>query len=143
MAQRRAQSVAEPLTRRGHRFRAPRCMALPGGTTTRADCRVALGYLMNPARLVLGPAIAEYEQAFARQVGVRYAYSFRHGRVGLYELLRALDIGPGDEVLLPAPTHIVVPNAIHYVGAHPIYVDCCLDSYNMDLEQAEKHITGR
>jgi dTDP-4-amino-4,6-dideoxygalactose transaminase len=41
-------------------------------------------------------------------------------------------------VLLQVPTHVVVSNAIRYTGARPVYVDCRLDSYNMDLEQAER-----
>ena len=122
---------------------ATRRVALIGGTTAFADCLVALRYLADPRQLVQGTAIAEYEQAFAQQIGVRYAYSFCHGRVGLYGLLRALGIGPGDEVLLQVPTHIVVSNAIRYTGAQPVYADCQLDTYNMDLEYAEQRITPR
>jgi dTDP-4-amino-4,6-dideoxygalactose transaminase len=118
-------------------------VAVLGGTTTLADCLVAMRSLAAPRRLVRGPAIAQYERAFARQIGVRYAYSFSSGRVGLYGLLGALGVGPGDEVLLQVPTHIVVPNAIRYTGARPVYVDCRLDSYIMDLEQAERRITPK
>lgn len=119
----------------------PRRLALLGGTTTWGDCRVALRHLLDPHELVRGPAIAEYEQAFARQVGVRFSYSFSHGRIGLYAVLRELGIGPGDEVLLQVPTHIVVANAIRYTGARPVYVDCRLDDYNMDFELAARQIT--
>ncbi len=120
-----------------------RRLALIGGTTILADCLVALRYLVDPLHLVQGSAITAYEQAFAEQTGVRYAYSFCHGRVGLYSILRGLGIGAGDEVLLQVPTHIVVANAVRFTGAKPIYVDCCLDTYNMDLIQAEQRITPR
>ena len=55
----------------------------------------------------------------------------------------ALGIGPGDEVLLQAPTHIVVPNAIRYTGARPVYVDCLPDNWNIDLRGCRARITPR
>jgi perosamine synthetase len=122
---------------------ARRRLALLGGTTTLGDCLAALHYVAEPGRILDGSSIAAYEHEFARQVGVRFAHSFSAGRVGLYGVLRALGVGPGHEVLLQAPTHIVVANAIRYAGAHPVYVDCCLDSYTMDLEQAERRVTPR
>lgn len=121
----------------------PRCVGPTGGTSTLGDCVVAFRYIVWPWRLIRGPAIREYEAAFARVIGVRYANSFWAGRVGLFALLRALGVGPGDEVLLQVPTHIVVSNAILYTGARPIYVDCELDTFNMDLDEAERQITPR
>ncbi|MDP8924333.1 MAG: aminotransferase class I/II-fold pyridoxal phosphate-dependent enzyme [Chloroflexota bacterium] len=121
----------------------PRLVALLGGTTNLADCLVALHYLIDRREQVRGPVIAEYEREFARTIGVRHAYSFSAGRVALYGLLRALNIGPGDEVLVQVPTHIVVPNAVRYTGARPVYVDCELTTYNMDLRDAERRITPR
>src|SRR2546426_8657527 len=121
----------------------PRCLALLGGTTRWSDCVEALHYLLRPAQLVRGAKIAEYEEAFASEVGVKYAVSFGSGRVGLYGLLRALGIGEGADVLLSLPSHIVVANAIRYTGARPVYVDCRLDDYNIDLADAERRITPR
>jgi len=74
---------------------------------------------------------------------VRFALSFAAGRVGLYGVLRCLGIGRGDEVLLQAPTHIVVANAIRYTGARPVYVDIDLATYNMDVAQAAERVTTR
>jgi dTDP-4-amino-4,6-dideoxygalactose transaminase len=128
---------------RGRRFGGRRRLALLGGTTTWGDCLMAVRYFADPRRLVDGPAIAAYERAFAQAIGVRHAVSFAAGRVGLYGLLRAMRVGAGDEVLLQVPTHIVVPNAIRYAGARPVYVDCRLDTYNMDLEKAEERVTPR
>src|SRR3989440_7847418 len=121
----------------------PRCLALLGGTTRWSDCIEAMRYMLTPAQLVRGAKIEEYEEAFARTVGVKYAVSFSSARVGLYGLLRALGVGEGAEVLLSVPTHIVVANAIRYTGARPVYVDCRLEDYNIDLAEAERRITPR
>ncbi len=120
-----------------------RKLSLLGGTTTAGDCRAALGYLLRPGRLVRGPSVAAYEQAFAQRVGVRHACSFASGRVGLLGILRALDIGADDEVLLQVPTHIVVPNAIRHAGARPVYLDCVRTDWNVDLEHAARQVTPR
>ncbi len=118
-----------------------RRLALLGGTTELEDCFIAMRYLLDSRQLIFGPEIEKYEKMFAEIIGVGHGCSFSSGRVGLYGLLRILGIGKGDEVLLQAPTHIVVANAIRYVGARPVYVDCHLDTYNIDLEDAERKIT--
>jgi dTDP-4-amino-4,6-dideoxygalactose transaminase len=64
-------------------------------------------------------------------------------RVALYSLLKAMKVQEGDEIILPAYTCIVVPNAILYLGAKPIYIDVSVDSYNMGLAQVESAITDR
>ena len=63
------------------------------------------------------------------------------GRVGLHALLKVMGVKAGDEVILPAYTCVVVPNAILYLGAKPVYVDVSTDSYNMDIEQVKSAIT--
>ena len=113
------------------------------GTTTLGDCAAALGYLATPRRLIRGGAIERYEREFARRIGVRHAVSFAAGRTALYALLRAFDVGEGDEVLVPLPTHVVVVNAVRYVGAVPIFVDCSAETITLDLDEAERRISPR
>lgn len=68
---------------------------------------------------------------------------FWKGRVALYVILKALGIGPGDEVIVPAYTCVVVPNAILYTGATPIYADINPTTYCCDAVEIERHITPK
>lgn len=65
------------------------------------------------------------------------------GRVALYTILKAMGIGEGDEVIIPAFTCVVVPNAIIYLGAKPIYVDISVETYNINVELIEEAITEK
>jgi perosamine synthetase len=86
--------------------------------------------------------VCEYENRFACDVGVPYAYAFWKGRVALYAILRALGIGKGDEVILPGFTCVVVPNSIISTGAKPIYADIEPGTYNLDPGSVEKAVTS-
>ncbi len=119
----------------------PRRAALLGGTTTGTDALTAAAMLLDPRDVVRSPGLDGYERAFASVTGATHGVSFAAARVGLYGLLRALGVGPGDEVLIPLPTHIVVANAVRYLGARPIYVDCRPDSWNIDLDAAQALVT--
>ncbi len=121
----------------------PRRHALLGGTTTGRDVSTAARYLTARRALVDGTAIGAFERAFAERVGTRHGVSFAAGRVGLYGILRSLGIGTGDEVLVPVPTHIVVANAVRFAGARPVFVDCDLRAYGIDLDQAAERATPR
>lgn len=67
-------------------------------------------------------------------------YFFARGRVALYALLKAMGVGEGHTVVLPAFTCIAVPNAISYLGARPAYADINPETFNIDPEQAEQAI---
>ena len=82
--------------------------------------------------------ITDYIQGYEGDI-----FFYWKARVGLYCLLKAMDIKEGDEVILPAFTCVVVPNAILYLGATPIYIDVTPDSYNFDIELVEKAITKK
>jgi dTDP-4-amino-4,6-dideoxygalactose transaminase len=121
----------------------PRHIPLLSGTTTFEDFLYTLPRLAFPINLINGNALEKYEMKFASVTGSRYAVAFSAGRVGLYGLLLSYGIGKGDEVMLHVPSHIVVPNAIRYTGASPVYVDCNLNDYNIDIKKAEEKITPR
>lgn len=88
-------------------------------------------------------AIQRYEDMFKEYLNVSYASSFWKGRVALYAILKALGIGKGDEVIVEGFTCIVVPNAVIYTGARPIYVDIDRKTYNIDPNQIEDRITPK
>src|SRR5919108_3437134 len=120
-----------------------RKLALLDGTTNAGDCALALAYLLSAVGLVQGGALARNEAAFARRIEVRHGIALATGRLGLYCLLVALDLEAGDEVLIQAPTHIVVANAIRHAGGRPVYVDCERGSWNIDLVDAERRVGPR
>ncbi|MGO9648130.1 MAG: DegT/DnrJ/EryC1/StrS family aminotransferase [Terriglobales bacterium] len=66
-----------------------------------------------------------------------YRFFFWKGRVALYAILRALGVGPGDHVLVPGYTCVVVPGAICFLGAKPQYVDIDPNTYNISLNRIE------
>jgi perosamine synthetase len=123
-------------------MRPPRTLAMLGSTTA-ADGLAAVTYLLSWTRLVQGDDIARYERSFAARHGLSDAVSFSAARVGFHGVLGCLGIGPGHEVLLQAPTHAVVVNAIRYRGAVPVYVDCEPQTCNIDLDEAERLISTR
>lgn len=112
-------------------------------TNTVGEAGLAVAALLGRIPLRTGPHIQEYERRFAAAVGTRFAFSFASGRMAFYVLLEALQIGPGDEVIIPAFTCVVVPNAILYRGARPIYVDIRPDTYNINTDLIEAAITPR
>jgi len=87
--------------------------------------------------------IEEYQQKFARFLGTERAFAFWKGRVALYALLRALDVGAGDEVILPGYTCVMNVNPIKYAGARPVYVDIEPDTFNMNVNLLEEKITNK
>lgn len=90
-----------------------------------------------------GDDIAAYEDYFAKTIGVKDCFSFFAGRMALYAILKTLGIGENDEVIIPAFTCVVVPNAIFYAGAKPVYSDIEIERFGPDPESIKKRITPR
>lgn len=90
-----------------------------------------------------GRFIAEFEKQFAEFCGVKYAIACCNGTVTLHLALRALGVGPGDEVIMPTLTYIATANAVAYCGATPVFVDSEQDTWNIDPAKIEEKITER
>ena len=90
-----------------------------------------------------GPFIARFEESFAAIHGRKYGIAVSNGSAALDAAIVALDLGPGDEVILPAFTIISCASAIVRTGAVPVVVDSDAASWNMDIGQLERAITPR
>ncbi len=67
--------------------------------------------------------VTRFEQAFAEWLGVRRAFAFWKGRVAMYAILKALEVGEGDEVILPGYTCVMDVNPVKYLGATSVSAD--------------------
>jgi perosamine synthetase len=90
-----------------------------------------------------GKYVKEFEQSFARYIGVDYAASTCNATVALHLALVALGIGPEDEVIVPTLTYVASANAIVYCGAKPVFVDSLPDTWQIDPEDVRKKITPK
>ncbi|MFH1710090.1 MAG: DegT/DnrJ/EryC1/StrS family aminotransferase, partial [bacterium] len=90
-----------------------------------------------------GAYISKFESMFARKVGAGYGVGVLNGTVALHLALAALDIGPGDEVIIPTFTMIATPNSVRYTGASLVLVDSELKTWNIDASKIEEKITKR
>lgn len=90
-----------------------------------------------------GPFVKKFEEAFAEYCGVRFGIAVSSGTTAIHLTLAALGIGPGDEVILPAATHIACANMVTLTGARPVLVDILPDTWGMDPDRLEEKITPR
>lgn len=88
-----------------------------------------------------GKFITEFEEKFAQYCGVKHSIAVSNGTVALHLALVALDIGIGDEVIVPTLTFIATANAVKYTGATPVFVDSDPNYWGIDPEKIEKAIT--
>lgn len=87
--------------------------------------------------------VSEYEHRMTSLIGSGYGMSFAAGRMAFYSLLKALNIGSGDEVVLPGFTCSVMPNAVWRAGATPVFADIDKNTFGSDAGGIEKRITSR
>ena len=90
-----------------------------------------------------GKYVTAFEEEFSKYCGVRYGIAVCNGTVAIHLALTALDIGPGDEVIIPDFTMISTAVAVVYTGAKPVFVDSDAATWNIDVSKIEGRITSK
>lgn len=108
-----------------------------------AELRGAFARVLDNSWYIGGREDAAFEKAFAAYCGVRHCIGCGNGLDALVLILKAMGIGPGDEVIAPSNTFIATVLAISYAGATPVLVEPTLASYNIDPARIEAAVTPR
>lgn len=108
-----------------------------------ADLRGAFDRVLQNSWYIEGREDEAFEKAFADYCGAAYCIGCGNGLDSLVLILKALGIGPGDEVIVPSNTFIATVLAVSYAGAAPVLVEPQLATYNIDPNRIEAAITPR
>lgn len=111
--------------------------------TLQTEIDASIRRVLEHGQFIMGPEIAQLEAALASYVGVKHCISVSSGTASLEIAMRALKIGPGDEVITTPFTWISSAETISLVGAKPVFVDIDLSTYNLDPNLLEASITDR
>lgn len=112
-------------------------------TEIKSGLERSLGNLMERGDFILGKDVLEFENAFSRYIGSKYALGVNSGTDALFLGLLASGIGPGDEVVVPDYTYIASAFAVSYIGAKPVFVDIEERSFNIDPLKIERALTKK
>lgn len=115
----------------------------PQNARLRAEISAAIRAVIADGRFELGKEVDAFEQAFAAYIGVRDAVAVHSGTAALHLALRALSVGPGDEVITVANSDPSTVAAIRFAGARPVLVDIEPHSFNMDPAAMTAAMTPR
>jgi dTDP-4-amino-4,6-dideoxygalactose transaminase len=91
----------------------------------------------------LGPDVDAFEAEIADRVGIGHAVALSSGTAALHLALLMLGVGPGDEVLVPSFTFVATANAVRYLGAEPVFVDCSPTTWNIDPDLVAEELSDR
>jgi dTDP-4-amino-4,6-dideoxygalactose transaminase len=109
----------------------------------REELMAAIAGVIDAGQYIVGPNVAAFEDEFARYVGIKHAIGLNSGTDALHLALRALDVGPGDEVITTTFSFIATAEAISIVGATPVFVDIDPLTYQIDVKALAAAITPR
>src|SRR5262249_35831426 len=103
----------------------------------------AVSRVLSSGQVILGPEVSALEREVARYCGSAYAVGCSSGTDALLLALQALEIGPGDEVLIPPVTFFATASTVCRLGGKPVYADIDAATWNIDPIQVENKINKR
>jgi dTDP-4-amino-4,6-dideoxygalactose transaminase len=121
----------------------PLCDILGQYQALQPEIDAAVLRVLGSGQAILGPEVAAFERELADYCGAKFGLGCGSGTDALLLALHGLDIGPGDEVILPPFTFFATLGSILRVGATPVFVDIDPLTYNIDPDQIEAKITRR
>jgi perosamine synthetase len=113
------------------------------GTRVIPNTEQTIAELRERGELVQGPHLARFERAFAAHVGASHAVSASYGRIAFYDLIHALRLPRGSEIILPALTFWVIPELARAAGLIPVFADVDPHTFTLDPAAFERAITPR
>ena len=102
----------------------------------------AVTEVLQSGWLTQGSRVSAFEEQFANLHGVKHAIAVTSCTTGLHLALAALDVGPGDEVIVPAFTWVATANVVVQCGAKPVFVDVDKDTYNIDPDLIKEAVSS-
>jgi dTDP-4-amino-4,6-dideoxygalactose transaminase len=109
----------------------------------RAELRAAIERVLDSQRYILGPEVSAFEQELAAYCGASHAVGVANGTDAITIALRAMGVGPGDEVVVPSFTFYASAEAIPPTGATPVFCDIDPDTYCINAETVRAVLTPR
>jgi len=102
----------------------------------------AVTEVLESGMLASGTRVHAFEAAFAKAAGAKHAVAVGSGTAALHVGLMAMDIGPGDEVIVPSFTFAASANSVRMTGAEPVFIDIDREDYTIHAEAVEPALTG-
>jgi dTDP-4-amino-4,6-dideoxygalactose transaminase len=121
----------------------PLCDLQPQYQQLKGEIESAVNRVLASGQVILGPEVAAFEREVAAYCGAGYAVGCGSGTDALSLALHGLEIGPGDEVIMPPFTFFATAGSVLRCGAKPVFVDIEPDSFNMDVALVSRAITPR
>jgi dTDP-4-amino-4,6-dideoxygalactose transaminase len=112
-----------------------------GHAPLREEILAAVARVVDSGRFLHGPDVTQLEQSIAKLCGVEHAVACASGSDAVLLALMALDIGDGDEVIVPSFTFFATASAVWRLGARPVFVDIDPQTFNLDPQRIEDAIT--